>query len=254
MRKFIVIRILLLLKFSILSGFAYAQSSSEKWVSISDGKSLKDWEGDSLYWSVENGNLVGTVRPETLLKRNSFIIWRGGIVSHFGLKVEYRVSKDGNSGINYRSEELKDVPFALVGYQGDIDGHEGKPYTGMNYEERGRTIIARRGQKVELPPLPAGDPLSKHIRDNQYLLSIVKDSLGTAKELSDVIKAPGNWNEYHIIAKGNNLRHFINGVLVCDVTDNDPVNARLSGLLGVQVHVGPPMKIEYRNFLLRRLK
>jgi hypothetical protein len=57
-----------------------------------------------------------------------------------------------------------------------------------------------------------------------------------------------DWNEYHIIAKGNRLQHYINGVLMSDVTDNDTANRKLSGVLGVQVHVGPPMKVEYKNF------
>ena len=87
--------------------------------------------------------------PETLLKRNTFLIWRGGITSNFELKVEYRISKDGNSGINYRSEELKDIPYTLKGYQADIDG--ANQYTGQNYEERGRCILAFRGQQVMLP-------------------------------------------------------------------------------------------------------
>jgi hypothetical protein len=45
---------------------------------IFDGKTLNGWEGDPKYWRVENGALVGEVTPETLLKTNSFIIWRGG--------------------------------------------------------------------------------------------------------------------------------------------------------------------------------
>jgi len=65
---------------------------------------------------------------------------------------------------------------------------------------------------------------------------------------------PGNWNDYRILAKSNRLQHFINGVLVCDVTDNDTVHAKMNGLIGVQVHVGPPMKVEYREFKLKRFE
>ncbi len=74
-----------------------------------------------------------------------------------------------------------------------------------------------------------------------------------ADSLKKGIKA-NEWNECHIIAKGNRLQHYINGVLMSDVTDNDTVNRKLKGLLGVQVHVGPPMRIEYRDFRLKRLK
>ena len=106
-------------------------------VSIFDGKSLNGWEGDSTYWRVENGSIVGEITPATLLKRNSFLIWRGGTPADFELTLEFKISQAGNSGINYRSEELKDLPFAVKGYQLDIDG--ANRYTGQNYEERGRT-------------------------------------------------------------------------------------------------------------------
>src|SRR5262245_37813208 len=83
---------------------------------IFDGKTLNGWEGDPKYWRVENGCLVGEVTPETLLKQNSFIIWRGA-TRDFELLAEYRISPKGNSGINYRSVRVPDVPFALAGYQ-----------------------------------------------------------------------------------------------------------------------------------------
>ncbi len=43
------------------------------------------------------------------------------------------------------------------------------------------------------------------------------------------------------------MQHYINGVLMCEVLDEDQVHRRFGGRLGVQVHVGPPMKIEYKN-------
>jgi hypothetical protein len=228
-------------------------ASKNNFHDIFDGKTLQGWEGDPTYWRVENGNLVGEVTPSSLLKRNSFIIWRGGEVKDFELIAEYRITKNGNSGINYRSDEIPGVSFALRGYQGDIDGMDEKPYTGMNYEERRRTTIAKRGQKVVLPPLADADSLQKHIDNNVWTASVVVGSLGDNDSLTSLIHDAGEWNEYRILAVGNHLQHFINGVLVCDVTDNDPVNARLSGLIGVQVHVGPPMKVEYRNFRLRNI-
>src|SRR5688572_28344461 len=121
-----------------------AQSKGE-YVQLFDGKSLKGWEGDANYWRVENGCLVGEITPDKLLKSNSFIIWQGGQPSDFELIVECRITVDGNSGINYRSTKVTDTPHALRGYQADIDGKN--RYTGQNYEERGRTTLAHRGQK-----------------------------------------------------------------------------------------------------------
>ena len=91
---------LLLPSFTLL-----AEDATDGFVPIFDG-TLKDWDGDPVYWKAEDGLLVGEVRPDTLLKRNSFIIWRGGETGDFELKLEYRVSAQGNSGINYRSIEV----------------------------------------------------------------------------------------------------------------------------------------------------
>ena len=51
--------------------------------------------------------------------------------------------------------------------------------------------------------------------------------------------------------QGNRLKHYVNGVLMSDVTDQDPINSKAEGLIGLQVHVGPAMKVEYRNILLK---
>ncbi|MCL4482932.1 MAG: DUF1080 domain-containing protein [Bacteroidetes bacterium] len=209
-------------------------ADKEGYVRIFDGKTLRNWDGDSTYWKVENGNLIGTVSPATILKRNTFIIWRGGLPADFELKVDYRISEGGNSGINYRSEEIPDLPFALKGYQADIDG--ANRYTGQNYEERGRTFLALRGQKVVL---------------ENGKKPIIESAIANSDSLKQYIKKD-DWNEVHLIVKGNRMQHFINGVLMSDVTDNDSINRKFKGLLGVQVHVGPPMKIEYRNFRLKQ--
>lgn len=229
------------------------KKDEQGFVSIFNGESLDGWLGDSTYWSVENGNLIGVVTPETILERNSFIIWEGGQPGDFELKLDYRVSKNGNSGINYRSEKIEGVPFALRGYQCDIDG--ANKYTGQNYEERKRQTLAYHGQKVLLETLPDSlnkYPLSKFTEKNAWTKAIVLDTLNEISKLNANIKSE-DWNSCHIIAKGNRLKHYVNGVLMSDVTDNDVKNRKLEGLIGVQVHVGPPMKIEYRNIRLKNL-
>ena len=226
---------------------------ADGFVSIFNGKDLEGWEGDTTYWRVENGNLQGQITPETLLKRNSFIVWQGGSPADFELKTEFRITETGNSGINYRSVKLEDAPHALAGYQADIDGKNN--YTGQNYEERGRTTLAYRGEQVIVSG-PSEEKQTGNIRDhvekNAWTLREVTGSLGSRDSLKSLIR-PNDWNECHIIAKGNRLQHFINGVLMSDVTDNDEQNRKLKGLLGVQVHVGPPMKVEYRNIRLKEL-
>ncbi len=224
-------RLFLLLACFVSHSFA----EDEGFVDLFDGKSLEGWEGDPVYWSVKDGMIVGEVTAETLLDRNSFLIWRGGKTGDFELVAEYRVSAKGHSGINYRSVETPELKWSLTGYQADIDG--GDRWTGQNYEERGRTFLAYRGQGVVLKP-GAKPEVVKEIGDRAELQKSVK------KE---------DWNTYRIVAEGNVIRHYVNGVLMSQVEDLDPEKRVMEGLLGVQVHVGPPMKIEYRKIALKRL-
>ncbi len=223
----------LLTLFACFVSFSFAEEQG--FVDLFDGKSLEGWDGDPVYWSVKDGAIVGEVSAETLLDRNSFLIWRGGKVGDFELVVEYRVSAKGNSGINYRSIVTPDVKWALTGYQADVDG--GDKWTGQNYEERGRTFLAYRGQSVVLKA--GAKP------------EVVKE-IGKPAELQKSVKKE-DWNTYRIVAEGSVMRHFVNGVLMSEVEDLDPEKRVMEGLLGVQVHVGPPMTIEYRKIALKRL-
>lgn len=226
----------------------------EGFIPIFDGKTLSNWEGDSTYWSVENGCLVGEVTPATILNRNTFIIWRGGTPKDFELKLEFKISKNGNSGVNYRSEPIDTIPFALRGYQCDIDGQN--RYTGQNYEERKRTTLAYHGQKVtvhaQADPKVKGS-LKNNIKNNAWQSVEITGLLGEPDSLNTFIHDE-EWNECHLVVRGNRMQHYINDLLMSDVTDNDSINRSFSGLIGVQVHVGPPMKVEYRNIRLKELK
>jgi hypothetical protein len=241
--------------FLILAGYKMADTNEIKqkgFVPIFDGKTLNGWEGDPAYWRVENGHIVGEITPATLLKRNSFLIWRGGMPADFELTLEFKISQAGNSGINYRSEELKDIPFALKGYQLDIDG--ANRYTGQNYEERGRTTLAYRGQKTTIKaqnPENTGGTFQSKIKNNAWTDLSVTGSLGESDVLLKKINSE-DWNTCRLVAKGNRLQHYINGILMSDVTDNDKVNGKSKGMLGMQVHVGPPMKVEYRKIMLKQ--
>jgi hypothetical protein len=204
---------------------------------IFDGKTLENWEGNPSYWRVEHGSLVGEITPATVIKSNTFVVWRGGRPKDFELKLEYRITASGNSGINYRSEIVPDpvTPanrFAMRGYQCDIDG--AKRYVGNNYEEKGRLFLAVRGQ---LTRVVGGRP------------PVILASFGDAAEMASI--ASDEWNAVHITARGNTLTHLVNGRLMTSVVDDDAPNRPADGLIGVQVHVGPPMKVEYRNIRLK---
>jgi hypothetical protein len=221
--------------FSLFIGKCVAQTSQPKleggFKYIFNGKDLTNWEGDSKYWSVEDGALTGVT--DGTLKRNSFIIWRGGTVKNFEMRVQVKITKNGNSGLQYRSAPLPDVgPDVLTGYQCDVVQNR-NDYNGMLYEERGRRIISHTGEKVVVDT--NGQPW-------------VVGSVPGVKEF-----AADEWHDYRVLVVGNHHQHWIDGVLTTDVVDHDEIGRRLEGLVGVQVHVGPPMKVQYRNWRIKHL-
>jgi len=211
-------------------------------VSIFDGKTLAGWDGDPRYWRVENGEIVGETTPERVVTLNNFLIWRGGTVKDFELKVEFRMNGT-NSGVQYRSVELPNLgKWVLKGYQADIDFTEG--YVGNVHEERGRSpngeghvVLSKRGQVTRIVDGPAYKAVA---------------TIGDSTLLRGVMNVNG-WNQYHIIARGPVLMQIMNGQLLAVAIDEDARHAVAEGLLGFQMHVGPSFKIEYRNVMLRKL-
>jgi 3-keto-disaccharide hydrolase len=215
---------------------------------IFDG-TMKNWDGDPAIWKAEGNVLVGTTTEANPLKENTFVIWRGGEPADFELKVEYRMSAT-NSGIQFRSTHLSqgtqtnptnpDAKIAgkwvLKGYQADIDF--ANQFTGMIYEERGRGFLMQRGQAIEIGP----DGVSRQIGSLEM----------NADELKTLIK-PGDWNTVHLIARGNTIMNIVNGHVTAFIVDDDDKGRAMKGLLGFQIHVGPPMKIEFRNIFLKSL-
>ena len=200
---------------------------------IFDGKTLAGWEGNPAYWRVENGVLVGEITAATVIKSNTFVVWRGGSPADFELKLDYRITEAGNSGINYRSVVVPDPvtpenEFAMKGYQFDLDGR--RRYDGNNYEEKGRLFLAVRGQMAHVV---GGRP------------PVVLSSFATSDELATV--PTSDWNAAHLVVRGNMATHILNGRLMSITVDDDAPNRKLEGLIGMQVHTGPPMKIEYRS-------
>ena len=209
---------------------ALADEGFEK---IFDGKSLDGWKGNDAFWSVKDGAITGQTTAENPTKGNTFLIWQGGEVGDFELRLKFRIV-NGNSGIQYRSTDKGN--HVAHGYQADIDA--GLSFMGILYEEGGRGILAGRGKQVEIT-----DKGEK------------KETGATAaeKEILDSIEKEG-WNEYVVIAKGNHLTHKINGHKTVEVTDKQADKAKAAGVLALQLHAGPPMLVQFKDIELKKLK
>lgn len=198
-----------------------------------NGKDLTNWKGDMKRWSVQDGAITGKNTAEDPLKYNTFLVHEAE-VSDFELRFSYKIV-NGNSGVQYRSKLMDPEKFIVGGYQADIDSQP--TYSGINYDERGRGILATRGQRVAI-----GADGKK-----------TEEKFGDAKELQQKIKNE-DWNDYVIVAKGNTLQHFINGTLMSEVTDNQTDKAAKSGILAIQVHAGPPMTIQVKDIRIKEYK
>lgn len=232
---------------SILAALALPAFGED--VQIFNGTDLTGWEGNKELWSVKDGAITGITPPDPaypakgIIKHNTFLVWKGGKVADFELTFQYRIEK-GNSGVQYRSKELAPGEFGPIisGYQADFEA--GDKYSGILYEEKGRNILALRGEKTVIKPAADGGK------------KVVVEKAGTVGD-SAAIQASikkEEWNEYKIIAKGNHVQHFINGQQTIDVTDEDSANAPKEGLLALQIHQGPPMVVQFKNFKLTTLK
>ena len=224
----------------LLALAALCVSVSAESKNLFNGKDLAGWKGLD-FWSVEDGAITGRTTKEKPTKGNTFLVWEGE-VADFELTFQYKIV-GGNSGVQYRSKLVDEKGFVIAGYQGDFEA--GKTYSGILYEERGRGILAKRGEKVVVKEgANPKDPKKPNIE--------VTGSLGKTDEIQAKIKA-GDWNEYRVVAKGGHLQHFINGVQTVDVTDETAVGAK-KGLLALQLHAGPPMVVQFKDIVLKEIK
>ena len=228
----------------MMAGVAFVRGQEkpvEGFASIFDGKSLEGWDGNPDFWRVEDGAITGQTTREKPTRGNTFIIWKGGDVADFVLRAKFRI-EGGNSGIQYRSKDKG--KWVVNGYQADIDSAKNGGYIGILYEEGGRGILAQRGTTVVIPPKFDGKAVKAEVlQDNKA---------ADAKEIVSNIKQ-GEWNEYEVTAKGNHIVQKINGMVTVDVTDNDEANAAKRGILALQLHAGPPMKVQFKDVQLKKL-
>lgn len=211
---------------------------------IFDGKTLKNWDGDPTFWRADAETIVGESTPEKPVKQNTFLIWRGGEPADFDLKVEFRINST-NSGIQFRSREFPDGgKWVLGGYQADIDFTNN--FTGMIYEERGASGAPGNPSRGFLAPRGTLG----------YVIEGQRPFAAGALESNEALKAfikVNDWNQVRIIARGNTMAHILNTHVMSVLVDDDTKNRAMKGLIGFQMHTGPPMKVEFRNVWLKKL-
>jgi type 1 glutamine amidotransferase len=204
-------------------------------VSLFNGTDLTGWRGDSKYWSVQDGCITG-ITPPGGIPENNFLIWTNGEPAEFDLKLSYKL-QGGNSGIYFHSRERApgSKAEALVGVQADMSADHA--WTGVIMEYLLREKLAERGRKVLYTERGERKDAGS-VGDPKELLKAVRDN---------------DWNHYHVMVRSNLIVLRINDVVMSEVRDQDPRRA-LSGLLGLQVHTGPPMKVQFKNLRLREVR
>lgn len=223
---------------SLLSlSFLFASNQLLEGKSLFDGKTLDGWDGNPVHWSVKDGAIVGQNTKENPTKGNTFLIWKGGVLKDFDLTLDCKIDA-GNSGIQYRSfvKPGKHDGWRIGGYQADLEA--GDKFSGICYGEGFRGILSMRGMKTTLT-LDAKGKLKKDAKQ-----------FGDSTEIGKAVNK-GKWNKYKITAKGFNFKHFINGVKTTELIDNDEKTRRKDGLLALQLHAGPPMKVYFKNIVLK---
>lgn len=202
--------------------------------SLFDGSTLNGWKSPNMsYWSVEEGAITATASEENPCTKNQFLVWQGGDVSDFTLTLKFRVDggPKANSGVQIRSQLLEDGH--AIGYQVDISQPD-VAWLGAIYDEHGRKMLAERGQKTTVQP------------DGK----LVTTSLAESAKAAIASYHPGEWNEYEIVANGDTISVKLNGHQTAEVTDLQEEERELSGILALQLHSGPPMKVQFKDIQL----
>lgn len=216
----------------ISSSILYAEDG---FVSIFNGQDLDGWRSmDTSYFSVEEGAITAESTEAHPLNQNLFLVWEGGDVDDFELKLKFRIfgGPTANSGVQFRCGEKEDGH--LFGYQADID--RGVKWLGCLYDEHmPRKLLANRGERVSIA------------RDGERTTEVFA---GSAELLTGF--DPEEWNEYHIIAQGHKITIKVNGKTTIELDDREEGEAELTGLLALQIHSGPAMKVQFKEIHLKR--
>jgi hypothetical protein len=190
---------------------------------------------------VKDGAIRGETTTEKPARGNTFLIWKGGTIADFELRVKLRLNATNNSGIQYRSRHVTDGTVAnqwvVRGYQGEVRNQNEPPdVSGFIYDEGGK-----RGRLCLVGEKAVWENGKKTVTGR----TCTPEEFKTAFKVDD-------WNEYRIVARGDNIKQFINGVQTVDFTDKEPGLALKEGIIALQLHAGRPMWAEFKDIRLKR--
>lgn len=214
---------------SLLTSMAVAKEQS-----LFNGNDLTNWDGAPGWWYVEDGAITSESTLEKPCTRATYLVWQGGEPSDFELSLDFKISPNSpkaNSGVQIRSERRPE--WDTFGYQADMDA-AGKLVGYVYHHSRG--LIAARGQKVTITT--EGQREAEQVADSEELKAVFQT---------------GEWNHYRIVCRGPVITLYVNQVLMCEFSDHDPNLARSKGILALQMHPGPPMKVQFKNIVLTTL-
>ena len=231
----------------VAQGLAWAAERDQQ---LFNGKDLTGWDGDLKLWRVENGTIIGETSPDNPAPGNTFLIWNGSeMPDDFDLSLKVRLTpknEEGfaNSGVQVRSVIQNRQTWRVLGLQADISAIPGQ--FGFIYDEGGPGRGAGFGEKwLVSDPVPG----TREAAENQVIRQTV-GSFGKREELLKAIHHRDAWNDYRVIARGFVLQVFVNGVQTSEM-DNQSTLQPLGRTLALQLHAGPPMKVEYKEIVMR---
>jgi hypothetical protein len=215
---------------SIALGMAAHAADEEGFASMFNGVDLAGWEGKPGGWWVEDGAITSASTPENPCLKPHYLYWEDGEPADFILRLKYKLA-GGNSGIQFRSQTRPN--FDTWGYQADMEA--GQQWTGCLFQHS-RGGVVMRGKRAVI----AEDGTRQ------------EEEFAPADELQKAVKAD-DWNDYEIVAQGSKVSLRINGQLMCEVDDRDAKLACRKGIIALQMHPGPPMKIQFKDLRIKVL-
>jgi RNA polymerase sigma factor (sigma-70 family) len=217
------------------------QQRSDGFTALFNGHDLTGWKYNTQVWSVVNGTIVGRISPETGMQNHS-LLWAGGDVDDFELRLKFRTTANANSGISFRATGLK--YGNLLGYQAEIEG-----------ARTGLFVIGGPGRERKLAR--AGWRTIAREENGQ-------DILEQAEELADKTQVAearsaverGEWCDYVVIAQGSRIIIQLNGVTITDTQDEHPSKFVPSGPMGLEYTHNPGREdaVEFKDIRFKRLK